>query len=180
MQHNNPSMFVPHPDSRSLPPFPSRLIWSPSPARPTCSLSGPSGGVNLWHCGAASPHQHWGRDRQTHHSCTAVSDASAQTYTGHCVQVNDTVHKRELDFFLINLILERVVVQEAKLNVLVYVCVCVCVFRSSLDEYCPVEQVDSVQSRMLAVLEALYGPLDLHKDYKHSSTETQDCQPQAS
>ncbi|CAB1446472.1 unnamed protein product [Pleuronectes platessa] len=56
----------------------------------------------------------------------------------------------------------------------------VTVSRSSLDEYCPVEQVDSVQSRMLAVLEALYGPLDLHKDYKHSSTETQDCQPQAS
>ncbi|XP_022617541.1 UPF0489 protein C5orf22 homolog isoform X2 [Seriola dumerili] len=52
--------------------------------------------------------------------------------------------------------------------------------RSSLDEYCPVEQVDSVQSRVLAVLEALYGPLDLHKDYENSSTETLDCQPQAS
>uniref|UniRef100_UPI0037E9B1D7 UPF0489 protein C5orf22 homolog n=1 Tax=Semicossyphus pulcher TaxID=241346 RepID=UPI0037E9B1D7 len=52
--------------------------------------------------------------------------------------------------------------------------------RSSLDEYCPVEQVDSVQSRVLAVLESLYGPLDLHKDYEHSSTETQEGQPQAS
>ncbi|XP_071348101.1 UPF0489 protein C5orf22 homolog isoform X2 [Trachinotus anak] len=52
--------------------------------------------------------------------------------------------------------------------------------RSSLDEYCPVEQVDSVQSRVLAVLEALYGPLDLHKDYENSSSETLDCQPQAS
>ncbi|KAM9350237.1 UPF0489 protein C5orf22 homolog [Symphorus nematophorus] len=53
--------------------------------------------------------------------------------------------------------------------------------RSSLDEYCPVEQVDSVQSRVLAVLESLYGPLDLHKDYENSSTETQNClQPQAS
>ncbi|KAE8291475.1 UPF0489 protein C5orf22-like protein [Larimichthys crocea] len=52
--------------------------------------------------------------------------------------------------------------------------------RSSLDEYCPVEQVDSVQSRVLAVLESLYGPLDLHKDYENSSTDTQDCQPQAS
>lgn len=52
--------------------------------------------------------------------------------------------------------------------------------RSSLDEYCPVEQVDSVQSRMLAVLEGLYGPLELHKDYEHSSTETEACQPQAS
>ncbi|XP_040910283.1 UPF0489 protein C5orf22 homolog [Toxotes jaculatrix] len=52
--------------------------------------------------------------------------------------------------------------------------------RSSLDEYCPLEQVDSVQSRVLAVLETLYGPLDLHKDYESSSTETVDCQPQAS
>lgn len=52
--------------------------------------------------------------------------------------------------------------------------------RSSLDEYCPVEQVDSVQSRVLAVLESLYGPLDLHKDFENSSTETLDCQPQAS
>lgn len=56
----------------------------------------------------------------------------------------------------------------------------VTVSRSSLDEYCPVEQVDSVQSRVLAVLEAQYGALDLHKDYENSSTETQDCQPQAS
>uniref|UniRef100_A0A3B5M8Q8 Uncharacterized protein n=1 Tax=Xiphophorus couchianus TaxID=32473 RepID=A0A3B5M8Q8_9TELE len=38
--------------------------------------------------------------------------------------------------------------------------------RSSLDEYCPAEQVDSVQSRVLDVLEALYGDLDVHKDYK--------------
>ncbi|XP_020507430.1 UPF0489 protein C5orf22 homolog [Labrus bergylta] len=52
--------------------------------------------------------------------------------------------------------------------------------RSSLDEYCPLEQVDSVQSRVLAVLESLYGPLDLHKDYEHNSTETGACQPQAS
>ncbi|XP_074543999.1 UPF0489 protein C5orf22 homolog [Halichoeres trimaculatus] len=52
--------------------------------------------------------------------------------------------------------------------------------RSSLDEYCPVEQVDAVQSRVLAVLRSLYGPLDLHKDYEHSSTEAQACQPQAS
>ncbi|KAM8851108.1 UPF0489 protein C5orf22 homolog [Spinachia spinachia] len=52
--------------------------------------------------------------------------------------------------------------------------------RSSLDEYCPVEQVDSVQSRVLAVLESLYGALDVHKDYEISSIETQDCQPKAS
>uniref|UniRef100_A0A3Q2Y7E4 Chromosome 5 open reading frame 22 n=1 Tax=Hippocampus comes TaxID=109280 RepID=A0A3Q2Y7E4_HIPCM len=43
--------------------------------------------------------------------------------------------------------------------------------RSSLDEYCPVEQVDSVQSRVLAVLEKLYGPLDIQKDYENPNTE---------
>ncbi|XP_028988656.1 UPF0489 protein C5orf22 homolog isoform X2 [Betta splendens] len=47
--------------------------------------------------------------------------------------------------------------------------------RSSLDEYCPVEQVDSVQSRVLAVLEELYGPLDLHKNYENNSTDS-NCQ----
>ncbi|CAN9502904.1 unnamed protein product [Ophioblennius macclurei] len=52
--------------------------------------------------------------------------------------------------------------------------------RSSLDEYCPVEQVDSVQSRVLAVLEDLYGALDLHKDYESSFTDMQEHQPQAS
>ncbi|XP_029362381.1 UPF0489 protein C5orf22 homolog isoform X2 [Echeneis naucrates] len=52
--------------------------------------------------------------------------------------------------------------------------------RSSLDEYCPVEQVDSVQNKILVVLEALYGPLDIHKDYENNSTETVDCQPQSS
>ncbi|XP_034039616.1 UPF0489 protein C5orf22 homolog isoform X2 [Thalassophryne amazonica] len=50
--------------------------------------------------------------------------------------------------------------------------------RSSLDEYCPPEQVDSIQSRILAVLESLYGSLDLHKDYDTSNS--QDGQPQAS
>ncbi|KAM7378722.1 hypothetical protein PAMP_004326 [Pampus punctatissimus] len=52
--------------------------------------------------------------------------------------------------------------------------------RSSLDEYCPAEQVDSVQSRVLALLESMYGSLDIQKDYENTSTETQDCQPQAS
>jgi len=51
--------------------------------------------------------------------------------------------------------------------------------RSSLDEYCPVEQVDCVQSQVLAVLETLYGPLDVHKDYE-DSIQTQDHQPKAS
>uniref|UniRef100_A0A1A8JD59 Chromosome 5 open reading frame 22 n=1 Tax=Nothobranchius kuhntae TaxID=321403 RepID=A0A1A8JD59_NOTKU len=46
--------------------------------------------------------------------------------------------------------------------------------RSSLDEYCPAEQVDSVQSRVLAVLEGLYGPLSVYEDYKGNSKETLD------
>uniref|UniRef100_A0A8C3ACB2 Chromosome 5 open reading frame 22 n=1 Tax=Cyclopterus lumpus TaxID=8103 RepID=A0A8C3ACB2_CYCLU len=45
----------------------------------------------------------------------------------------------------------------------------VTISRSSLDEYCPVEQVDFVQSRVLAVLENLYGTLDVHKDYDNST-----------
>ncbi|XP_032422253.1 UPF0489 protein C5orf22 homolog isoform X1 [Xiphophorus hellerii] len=52
--------------------------------------------------------------------------------------------------------------------------------RSSLDEYCPAEQVDSVQSRVLDVLEALYGDLDVHKDYKSSNKDAKDCQPSTS
>lgn len=54
------------------------------------------------------------------------------------------------------------------------------VFRSSLDEYCPAEQVDSVQSRVLTLLESHYGPLDIQRDYEHTSTEAQDCQAKAS
>ncbi|XP_023833546.1 UPF0489 protein C5orf22 homolog [Salvelinus sp. IW2-2015] len=42
----------------------------------------------------------------------------------------------------------------------------VTVSRSSLDEYCPTEQVNSIQSRILAVLESLYGSLDVHKEYE--------------
>ncbi|KAM4551086.1 UPF0489 protein C5orf22 homolog isoform 2-T2 [Odontesthes bonariensis] len=52
--------------------------------------------------------------------------------------------------------------------------------RSSLDEYCPIEQVESVQSRVLAILEGLYGALDLHKDYESNNTDTLDCQTKAS
>ncbi|KAF3698862.1 UPF0489 protein C5orf22 -like protein [Channa argus] len=51
--------------------------------------------------------------------------------------------------------------------------------RSSLDEYCPIEQVDSVQKKVLAVLEYLYGQLDIHKDYDNSSTETPNSQRHA-
>ncbi|XP_072219612.1 UPF0489 protein C5orf22 homolog [Leuresthes tenuis] len=52
--------------------------------------------------------------------------------------------------------------------------------RSSLDEYCPIEQVESVQSRVLAILEGLYGALDLHKDYESNNIDTLDCQTNAS
>jgi len=58
--------------------------------------------------------------------------------------------------------------------------VLMCVYRSSLDEYCPIEQVESVQSRVLAILEGLYGALDLHKDYESNNTDTLDCQTNAS
>lgn len=48
--------------------------------------------------------------------------------------------------------------------------------RSSLDEYCPAEQVDSVQKRILTVLEGLYGDLDVNEDYESSSKYSHDCQ----
>ncbi|XP_061111580.1 UPF0489 protein C5orf22 homolog isoform X2 [Conger conger] len=37
--------------------------------------------------------------------------------------------------------------------------------RSSLDEYCPADQVDSIQERVLGVLESLYGSLAVHREY---------------
>ncbi|CAL8326547.1 unnamed protein product [Arctogadus glacialis] len=37
--------------------------------------------------------------------------------------------------------------------------------RSSLDEYCPVEQVDSIQNKVLSVLEGLYGQLEVRQTY---------------
>lgn len=45
--------------------------------------------------------------------------------------------------------------------------------RSSLDEYCPLEQVDWVQTKVLGVLEELYGPLDIHKDYESQCEQAQ-------
>ncbi|KAK7944602.1 hypothetical protein WMY93_000330 [Mugilogobius chulae] len=44
--------------------------------------------------------------------------------------------------------------------------------RSSLDEYCPLEQVDSVQDKVLQVLEELFGSLDVHKDYETQTEQT--------
>lgn len=37
--------------------------------------------------------------------------------------------------------------------------------RSSLDDYCPPEQVDSIQERTLSMLRSVYGTLDLHLEY---------------
>lgn len=45
--------------------------------------------------------------------------------------------------------------------------------RSSLDEYCPLEQVDWVEGKVLGVLKELYGPLDIHKDYESHSDQSQ-------
>lgn len=49
---------------------------------------------------------------------------------------------------------------------------CLLFWRSSLDEYCPVEQVDQIQDKVLAALRSLYGPLELHKDYESSSSSS--------
>ncbi|KAM9439720.1 UPF0489 protein C5orf22 homolog [Clarias gariepinus] len=45
------------------------------------------------------------------------------------------------------------------------------VSRSSMDEYCPPEQVESIQSSVLKVLEALFGSLDVHKEYGEAAGE---------
>uniref|UniRef100_A0AAY3ZXD8 CE022 protein n=1 Tax=Denticeps clupeoides TaxID=299321 RepID=A0AAY3ZXD8_9TELE len=47
----------------------------------------------------------------------------------------------------------------------------VTVSRSSLDEYCPTEQVDHIQKSMLDILESLYGSLAIHKDYGSEAVE---------
>ncbi|XP_004605664.2 UPF0489 protein C5orf22 homolog [Sorex araneus] len=41
----------------------------------------------------------------------------------------------------------------------------VTIARSSLDDYCPAEQVDAIQEKVLSALRSLYGPLDLHLTY---------------
>ncbi|XP_030631617.1 UPF0489 protein C5orf22 homolog [Chanos chanos] len=47
----------------------------------------------------------------------------------------------------------------------------VTISRSSLDEYCPAEQVNHIQDSVLTVLESLYGSLDIHKEYESGQTE---------
>ncbi|KAJ8012026.1 hypothetical protein DPEC_G00064410 [Dallia pectoralis] len=54
----------------------------------------------------------------------------------------------------------------------------VTVSRSSLDEYCPIEQVNSIQSRILVILESLYGSLDVHKEYEMTPDDNMDKFPE--
>ena len=41
--------------------------------------------------------------------------------------------------------------------------------RSSLDDYCPSEQVEAIQEKVLSVLRSLYGALDVHLVYSAES-----------
>ncbi|XP_044513838.1 UPF0489 protein C5orf22 homolog [Gracilinanus agilis] len=45
----------------------------------------------------------------------------------------------------------------------------VTIARSSLDDYCPSEQVDTIQEKVLNVLHSLYGTLDIHLEYSANS-----------
>lgn len=94
-----------------------------APLLTTCPLSGPSGRINLRLRWAASPHQHWRGDRQTHLSCTAVSDASAQTYTGHYVQVSTVkeLQKKELELnFEFSISCEKCSTTQREINLCVF------------------------------------------------------------
>ncbi|XP_037385737.1 UPF0489 protein C5orf22 homolog isoform X1 [Talpa occidentalis] len=46
----------------------------------------------------------------------------------------------------------------------------VTIARSSLDDYCPSEQVDTIQEKVLCVLRSLYGTLDIHLVYSAESS----------
>ncbi|KAI7809579.1 UPF0489 protein C5orf22 homolog [Triplophysa rosa] len=48
----------------------------------------------------------------------------------------------------------------------------VTISRSSLDEYCPAEQVDSIQNGVLNVLQSLFGCLDIHREYQSIPAES--------
>ncbi|TRY84122.1 hypothetical protein DNTS_026029 [Danionella cerebrum] len=43
---------------------------------------------------------------------------------------------------------------------------------SSLDEYCPAEQVESIQNSVLSILESLFGCLDVHREYESSPSHS--------
>ncbi|XP_047932056.1 UPF0489 protein C5orf22 homolog isoform X1 [Anser cygnoides] len=45
----------------------------------------------------------------------------------------------------------------------------VTIARSSLDDYCPSEQVDIIQEKVLSLLGLVYGTLDVHLDYSSNS-----------
>ncbi|NXT73797.1 CE022 protein, partial [Zapornia atra] len=46
----------------------------------------------------------------------------------------------------------------------------VTVARSSLDDYCPSEQVDIIQEKVLSLLGSVYGSLDVHLDYSNTAS----------
>ncbi|XP_065608724.1 UPF0489 protein C5orf22 homolog isoform X1 [Cyrtonyx montezumae] len=46
----------------------------------------------------------------------------------------------------------------------------VTIARSSLDDYCPSEQVDIIQEKVLSLLGLVYGALDVHLDYSDNSS----------
>ncbi|NXU56737.1 CE022 protein, partial [Turnix velox] len=46
----------------------------------------------------------------------------------------------------------------------------VTVARSSLDDYCPSEQVDNIQEKILNLLGSVYGTLDVHLDYSSTAS----------
>lgn len=45
----------------------------------------------------------------------------------------------------------------------------VTIARSSLDDYCPSEQVDAIQEKVVGMLRSLYGALDVHLQYSAGS-----------
>lgn len=45
-------------------------------------------------------------------------------------------------------------------------------YRSSLDDYCPSEQVDIIQEKVLNLLRSVYGSLDVHLDYSSTSSSS--------
>ncbi|XP_012593886.2 UPF0489 protein C5orf22 homolog isoform X2 [Microcebus murinus] len=47
----------------------------------------------------------------------------------------------------------------------------VTIARSNLDDYCPSEQVDTIQEKVFDVLRSLYGTLDIHQVYSTESSQ---------
>lgn len=45
--------------------------------------------------------------------------------------------------------------------------------RSSLDDYCPAEQVEFIQEKVLNVLHSVYGTLDIHLEYLENARPTE-------